>query len=144
VISKIPVCARIGLVSGFFSGLVAIASVDTSFLTDSGVAMPMPLASGLPYSILGGIIAALIFALITALFHVLLFRYPPSPLLIVAVIVAIPVGLIAGLLPEEIATPWIAALTGAILGFIVGWLICWLLCGTDKVSVNVEGYHVKR
>lgn len=141
MISKIPVCARIGLISGFFAALLAGAYGEQPFLSNGGVPLPATPVSGLSPSLLGGLVVALIFAAIVAQMHALLFRYPAQPVLIIALITAIPIGLAAGFLAYYIALLWAAALAGAVAGFILGWLVCWILCGRDRLAAILGPGH---
>lgn len=134
MISKIPVCARIGMIAGFFAALLAGAYGEQPFLSSGGVPLPAVPVSGLVLSLLGGLIVAIIFAVIVALMHTLLFRYPAPPIVITALITAIPVGLVAGFLAHNTSPLWAAALVGAVAGFIVGWLVCWILCRKKLVD----------
>lgn len=128
MISKIPVCARIGLVSGFFAGLLCSAYGEQPFLSIGGTPLPVVTVAGLAPSLMGGLVAALIFAVVAALMHAVLFRYPAAPVVWIGIITAIPVGLIAGFLADSIGPAWLAALAGGLAGFVIGWLVCWVLC----------------
>ena len=95
MISKIPVCARIGLIAGFFAALLADAYGDQPFLSSAGVPLPTTPVSGLAPSLIGGLVVAVIFAVCVALMFAILFRYPTQPIVVTGLITAIPVGLFA-------------------------------------------------
>lgn len=141
VISKIPVCARIGLISGFFAALLCSAYGEQPFLSTIGTPLPVTMVAGLAPSLLGGLVAALVFAVVAALMHVVLFRYPAAPVVWIGIITAIPVGLVAGFLAHNIGPSWLAALAGGVAGFTLGWLVCWIFCRKGRLPGNAELGH---
>lgn len=138
MISKIPVCARIGLIAGFFAGLLCSAYGEQPFLSLSGTPLPVATVAGLAPSMMGGLISALMFAVVAALLHVVLFRYRAAPVIWIGIITAIPVGLVAGFLAHSIGTAWLVALVSGLAGLIIGWLVCWLLCRKGRF-IGVAG-----
>jgi hypothetical protein len=141
VISKIPVCARIGLIAGFFAALLCSGYGEQPFLSTSGTPLPVTTVAGLVPSLMGGLVAALVFAVVAALMHVVLFRYPAAPVVWIGIITAIPVGLAAGFLADNIGPSWLAALAGGLAGFIIGWLVCWILCRKGRFLGMAEPGH---
>jgi len=141
VVSKIPVCARIGLISGFFAALLCSAYGQQPFLSTTGTPLPVAVVAGLAPSLMGGIVAALVFAVVAALMHVVLFRYPAAPIVWIGIITAIPVGLVAGFLAFNLGPPWLAALAGGLAGFVIGWLVCWIFCRKGRYLGKAELVH---
>lgn len=143
MVSRIPVCARIGLVAGLFTGLITSGIGGKPPFNEASMG-----AESLGYdpaaSLVGGLIVALIAGAIIAQIHIQFFRYPSFPLMLVMLIVAIPVGLIVGLISQMIGVLWIGILEGSVIGFFLGWLICKLLCWRKEMYMNMEATHVKR